>query len=142
MDLTSFNWIKFELNTDSIDGVVTVQAHYFEAQVSIVSVVVGKLVFSGNYKTGTPGNADADFVTESMKQALVHTPIGGLVVDFTDMAYQWGNRIWQSRQLLQHASIPNVIICSEKNQALMMGNSDFFTTEESAMQHLLHYLNS
>jgi hypothetical protein len=99
---------------------------------------IGILTFYGKHKYGSDGNADADFIKDHVLQALKREDINGLVTDFRDMSYEWGNGIFETLYTLNLAAIACVVIYSKKSEAMVGGiDNFFFETKEQALEKIL-----
>lgn len=74
--------------------------------------------FSGVYGIGSKGNGDAQFMTAMTKAAISYTAPFGLIFDFTDLSYQWGDRMSDVILAGEHhwadAEMPFAIVVSDK----------------------------
>jgi hypothetical protein len=62
----------------------------FEAKAYFEAIIVA---FSGNYGFGSRGSDDAKFMTAIIKAALAAWKPLGLVIDLSQMQYEWGDLI-------------------------------------------------
>jgi hypothetical protein len=79
-DLNALSSLKYRIRTCDFGG-----------KWSPTAVV---LEFSGTYRWGSQGNADADFIAAIKAAALEILHVQAVVFDFRCMSYEWGNRIW------------------------------------------------
>lgn len=91
---------------------------------------IGKLSFTGDYKYGSKGNVDADFIYDKVVKILSDNSVQGLLVDFTGLNYTWGNRILESQSILYAANIPCAVVYSDNSKAMVADFDDFYYTSE------------
>jgi hypothetical protein len=75
------------------------------------------LEFSGSYRWGSKGNADANYISAIKAAALAVLHVHAVVFDFRNMAYEWGNRIWNvlaSSRSGGRAYLPAAIVISDR----------------------------
>ncbi|MBN8673213.1 MAG: hypothetical protein J0L56_03700 [Chitinophagales bacterium] len=74
------------------------------------------LQFIGIYKRGSQGNIDADFIRDTIICKLESHLTRGLITDFKEMTYSWGNAILEPLSYMAGSEIPCVAIISSKCQ--------------------------
>jgi hypothetical protein len=79
------------------------------------------LEFSGKYRYGSEGNADADFIEAMKAAAVAYIGPEAIVYDFRGMSYEWGNRIWNVLPTRYQAGseetyLPTAMVVSEMSR--------------------------
>jgi hypothetical protein len=98
---------------------------------------LGRLTFSGNYRHGSAGNADGNFMTEIVNKVLSHENAKSLLVDIQDLEYSFGNTIINMTTKLSNAKIPVAVMFSDKCKDIPTIDSRyFFKTENEALKLL------
>ena len=99
---------------------------------------IGFLQIIGIYKYGGLGNQDAEFIQQEVNSMLNDKNINGLVVDFTQMSYEWGNAIFNTLNTLYSSKVPCSVIYSEKCAALFGGDDPLaFKSDEAAIAKII-----
>jgi hypothetical protein len=98
---------------------------------------LGRLVFSGNYRCGSEGNADGDFMTNITGKVLSYENIKTLLVDLKNLQYSWGNTIINVTTKLINAKIPVAVLYSDQCKNIpTIDNRYFFETENETLRLL------
>ncbi len=111
------------------------------------------VTFSGKYRYGSAGNADADYMRAMAEAGIYATSPTALILDFTELAYEWGDKIdWVlNAGTDQHGDsfFPMAVViddgCSDGLQSLIRGidssnpiddNETFFWSIDDAVAHV------
>ena len=72
--------------------------------------------FTGEYGIGSRGNEDSCFMIDVIKLAVNSWITSGLILDFTNFIYRWGNNIedvfWAAK-LEREVDFPTIVVTSE-----------------------------
>ncbi len=104
-----------------------------------VSVVI--LAFTGTYGHGSGGNRDARFIDAIKAGALAALSPHGIVWDFREMGYEWGDRIMTVLRPTDECDrIPSALVVSDKCRAGFASCAAVvppaFETLEEAIRHV------
>lgn len=103
-----------------------------------------RLSFVGEYRHGSAGNPDADFMVAATAAALALEQPGALVLDLTEMRYRWGNRLLNVFEAVAAADaqhpIAAVLACGPDSlpavTSLLGGRSDWLHDNlDDAVEH-------
>lgn len=66
---------------------------YIGDSISVSYLEIMILKFTGHYGFGSEGNSDAAYMNAMGKAALEAWEPGGLIIDLSDLSYEWGDRL-------------------------------------------------
>jgi hypothetical protein len=101
------------------------------------------LEFSGTYGRGSQGNADADFIAAIKAAALAILHVEAVVYDFREMAYEWGNRIWDvlpSSSNGGETMLPVAMVISDKCRKGFSGCAEMLPPMFDSLDDALRYI--
>ncbi len=105
-----------------------------EYKLTVDSNGLGKLMFYGNYKRGSEGNADGFFMEEVTSYTLSREFVKSLIVDLRELDYSWGNTINNTISRLLSTDMPIAVIYGNKCKSIVLSDEDFFVkTEHEAL---------
>lgn len=76
-----------------------------------VNILVAK--FSGEYGYGSGGNIDAEYMYATLISALSFSGASGVILDFTELSYQWGDKMGLVLSAPADRDLPLVVVGSE-----------------------------
>ena len=76
------------------------------------------VAFVGNYRDGSAGRGDAQFMAAVIERALTASSYAGLVIDLRELAYEWGDDVLD---LLygDFQQLPAALVTSPRNHAAL-----------------------
>ncbi len=125
-----------------------IQTNYYTWKIPNTQLLAGLIVFSGTYLPGSSGSDDALFIkwriNEFCELELPQT-ISGLVVDFRNLDYQWGDDLDVHPQRLRRLGKPvRIVVAQERYEAFkgVLGEQELRADIELAFAELITALKS
>lgn len=125
-----------------------IKSKYYIWKIANTQLLAGLIGFSGTYLPGSSGSDDALFIkwriNEFCELELPQT-ISGLVVDFTNLDYQWGDDLDVYPQRLRRLGKPvRIVVAQERYEAFkgVLGEQELRTDIELAFAELITALKS
>ena len=119
------------------EGEVSITSDFEIESIPNTDFLIGHLRFFGEYKIGGLGNKDSDYICNKIVNVLSDHQVQGVLINFTEMSYQWGNRIFNALILIERASKPSAIVYSEKNLNMVSPDDPlYFKKSEEALENL------
>lgn len=90
-------------------------------------ITVGLIKFTGKYKYGSAGADDATFIKWKINEfcdSAYPFPVHSLLIDLTDLDYEWGDDLDINPQRLSEHNFPFLIIINEKHRESYEGVLD------------------
>ena len=79
------------------------------------AVPIGLIAFYGSYRDGSRGRADALFIDQQLKMFTYLTMTRGLIIDFRELEYSWGNNLQIDLPAMRRRGDPvRIVIPSEE----------------------------
>lgn len=96
---SGLSWTEVSKQAASTLLVNSTKACQIEHDDSECVLVLVQIAFKGEYRSGSQGNPDGDFILREVIQLLLLEP-DAIIIDFQQVQYDWGNRLLNVEQLL------------------------------------------